>query len=102
MFAEAVAQATSKEEWNLPQIQVNERERLHDTFDPKVKEHLIWLSTNWSGYFKEAEDSSSSATSWSKTSSWWDQSWSDRHQWKEWQKEPGKNKVGGNEIDVWC
>ena len=53
MFAEAVAtaQAISKEEWNLPRKPVNERDRLHDALDPKVKEHLLWLSKNWSSYF---------------------------------------------------
>ena len=91
------ARAISKEEWNMPQIPVQERERLNDTLDPKAKEHLTWLSKNWpSFFFKETEESSSSATSWSRPSSRWDQSWSDRHQWKEWQK----NKIGGNENVV--
>ena len=66
VFAEGLttARAISKEEWHMPQIPVQERERLNDTLDPKVMEHLTWLSKNWCSYFKGTEESSSSATSW--------------------------------------
>ena len=37
----------------------------------KLKEHLEWISKIWSTYFAEVETSSSS-TSWTKPSTWWD------------------------------
>ena len=41
----------SNEEWGVPDLPVKERERTYDTLDPKIKEHLIWLSKNWTSYF---------------------------------------------------
>ena len=69
-------------------IPLEQRQRLNDTLDPRVNEHLTWLSKNWFSYFKETEESSSSsATSWSGPPSWWD-SWTEQHQWSEWQRQP--------------
>ena len=93
------ARATSEEAWDMPQIPVQERERLNDTLDPKVKEHFTWLSKHWSSYLKETEESSSTASTWSRPSSWWDQSLIDTSG-KNGKSNLGKNKIGGNEHEV--
>ena len=84
MWTEAVseAEASGKEEWNIPHIPVQQRERLNDKRDPTVKEHLECISKNWCNYFAESETSSSSASR-SKPTTCSDQSWNDQHQWKE-------------------
>ena len=84
MWTEAVseAEASGKEEWNIPHIPVQQRQRLNDKVDPTVKEHLECISKNWCNYFAESETSSSSASR-SKPTTCWDQSWNDQHQWKE-------------------
>ena len=90
-LAVETAMTFSKEEWWVPDLRKEEKERMYDKLDPKTMEHLIWLSKNWASDFKETENSSS-APSWSRPSSWWDQSLSDRHQWTEWQEQPWKKQ----------
>ena len=36
-----MAMTISKEEWRVPDLRVEEGERMYDKFDPKTMEHLI-------------------------------------------------------------
>ena len=52
------------------------------------------ISKNWSTYFAEV-GTSSSATSWTQPSTWWDQhSWDDHQQWQGWQQRDWQDKDG--------
>ena len=55
MCKEAVsaAEAFAKEQRNREYIPIDQRERLIDTFDLRVKEHLTWLGNNWSSIKKK-------------------------------------------------
>ena len=78
-FTEAVETAMNKnkEGWRVQDLPSEERERVYDKLYPG------W-GKNWASYFK-ATQGSSSASSWSRPSSWWE--WSGRHQWKERQEQ---------------
>ena len=88
-FTEAVEMAMtfSKEEWWVPDLRVEEKERRYDKLDPKTMEHLIWMSKNWASCFKEVENSSSA---WVLVKTFFMVGsiieWST--QWTEWQEQP--------------
>ena len=85
-FQEAVEMAKnlSNEEWQVPGIAEEDRERMYDRLDPTTKQNLIWLMQKWASHFHITE-SSSSASSWTQHSSW---DWSDQHHWQEWREQP--------------
>ena len=67
-------QRQSRTEMNIVHSPANQRKRLNDKWDPKIREYPERLSENWEQYFtKERElptSSSSSSSQWSSSTSW--------------------------------
>ena len=81
-------QRQPRKEMKIIHFPANQRKRLNDKLDPKIRQHPEWLSENWEQYFtraREKSSSSSSSSQWFSSTSWWSsQEWSST--WKGWQQ----------------